>query len=81
MSTQTREALDAAIRAHAAEEWEGDYVVDWTIVAATLDSENLTGIGLINSRDPMPAYITKGLLIEGLDDIRAGEHDYDPDDE
>ncbi|WP_323986218.1 hypothetical protein [Microbacterium plantarum] len=77
MSDSTREALDAAIRAHAAEEWDGDLVVDWAIVAATIDTDNLTGIGLINSREPMPAYITKGLLIEAMDDIRAGEHDYD----
>lgn len=81
MSEQTRRALDDAIRAHAAEEWEGDLVVDWCIVAATLDTDNLTGIGLIHSREPMPAYITKGLLLEGIDDIRAGEHDYDPDED
>lgn len=81
MSDKTRADLDAAIRAHATEEWEGDLVVDWTIIAATLDTDNITGIGLVNSRDPMPGYITKGLLVEALDSIRAGEHDYEDDDE
>lgn len=82
MSAQTREAVDAAIRAHAADEWEPDALItDWTIVAATVGATPANnGTGMISSRDGMPSYIVKGLLVDALDGIRAGYFD-DADDE
>lgn len=81
MSAETRDAIDAAIRAHAADEWDDESLVtDWTIVAATVGatpSDN--GTGMISSREAMPAYVVKGLLVDALDDIRAGYYDDDDD--
>jgi hypothetical protein len=83
MSAQTREAIDAAIRAHAADEWEpGALVTDWTLVAATVGSTPADGgTGMISSRDAMPSYIVKGLLVDALDDIRDGYFDDEDEDE
>ncbi|WP_136057255.1 hypothetical protein [Microbacterium sp. K24] len=82
MSAQTREAINAAIRAHAADEWEaGALITDWTLVAATVGSTPAdNGTGMISSRDGMPSYVVKGLLVDAPDDIRAGYFD-DSDDE
>lgn len=79
MSDQTRRAVDDAIRAHAADEWGEDLVVDWTVVVGTIDHDDLTGVGMIHSREKMPGYIAKGLLVDALDDIRAGSYDTDLD--
>lgn len=65
MSDQTRADLETAIRAHAADEWDGDLPVDWVIVAALIGDDGHT-IGVQVSREPMPNYITVGLLTEGL---------------
>lgn len=66
MSADTRAALDNAIRAHAAEEWEGDLPVDWVVVAALVAPDGEHSIGIEASRDPMPNYVTIGLLTEGM---------------
>lgn len=66
MSTETKAALDAAIQAHAADEWGGDYVVDWVLVAGLVDTTDGHSLGVGESRSPMPAYITTGLLTEAL---------------
>lgn len=81
MSADTRAAVDAAIRAHAADEWDGDSLVtDWVIVAATAAPDPTdNGTGMISSREAMPAYIVKGLLVDALDDIRDGYFDSDDD--
>ena len=82
MSAQTRAEVDAAIRAHCADEWDDAAVVtDWTVVVATVGitpADN--GTGMISSREAMPSYIVKGLLTDALDDIRDGYFD-DPEDE
>ena len=82
MSADTRAAVDAAIRAHAADEWEdGALVTDWTVVAATVGTTPAdNGLGMISSRDQMPSYIVKGLLTDALDDIRDGYFDDEDDD-
>lgn len=83
MSAQTRADVDAAIRAHCADEWDDAAIVtDWTVVVATAGvtpADN--GTGMISSRHGMPAYIVKGLLVDALDDIRAGYFDDTDDDD
>ena len=61
---------------------QGPMVTDFVVVAATvpgnLDAGNLLGANLIFSSSPHP-YITKGLLVDGLDIQRSTESDnYDP---
>lgn len=73
MSDQTRADLDAAIRAHAIDEWEGDLVADWVLTAALIDETGGSNIGVEVSRQPMPNYITVGLLSEAL---RVSDPDY-----
>lgn len=65
MSDQTRADIDAALHAHAAEEWDGDLPVDWVIVAGLISPDGEHSIGVEASRDPMPNYVTVGLLTEG----------------
>jgi hypothetical protein len=69
------------IQAHANEHWDGDLITDWVIIAATIDSDGNTGIGSIPSREPMPAYILKGLLTEALDYARDGVFDFGGEDD
>lgn len=66
MSEQTRNAIDAALKAHAEDEWEGDLIVDWVVSAATIDSDGEYAHGTIYSRDPAPRYVIRGLLGEAL---------------
>lgn len=66
MSAKTRADLDAAIRAHSAEEWGGDLVVDWILVAGLAGVQFESSIGIEESRDNMPAYISNGLLHEAM---------------
>lgn len=77
MSAETRAAVDRAIREHAADEWDdGALVTDWTAVVATVGATPAdNGTGMISSRDGMPAYVVKGLLVDALDDIRDGYFD------
>lgn len=66
MSDKTRANLDSALRAHAAEEWDGDLVIDWVIVAGLVSRDGEQNVGVEASRDPMPNYVTVGLLTEGI---------------
>lgn len=61
-----RTKLDAAIRAYAQEVWDGDLIVDWVLIAATVDEDGEHCIGSETSRENMPRYVTVGLLTEGL---------------
>lgn len=66
MSAETRAALDAAVQAHSADEWGGDLVVDWILVAGLSATDSTPSIGIEESRTPMPSYISNGLLHEAL---------------
>lgn len=66
MSAETRAAIDAAIHAHAQDEWGGSLVADWILVAGLVDGDATNSIGIECSRDSMPAYISTGLLTEAL---------------
>jgi hypothetical protein len=75
VSDQTREDLAAALQAHAADEWNNDLIVDWVVIAATIDSDGDYAAGSVYSRDPAPTYVVRGLLHEAL------AHIDEPDDE
>ena len=76
MSEQTRKAIAEAIQAHAADEWNGDLIVDWIVSAATVDNTGDYAHGTIYSRDPAPRYVVRGLLHEAL--YRVDEEDDEP---
>lgn len=77
MSAETKAALANAIQDHARDEWGGDLVVDWILVTGLVGSNIEHSIGIEESRENMPAYITTGLLHEALN-IGAG---YVPDED
>lgn len=63
MSAQTHADLDAAIQAHARDEFPGvEIVVDWVLVSGTAGDG--PGLGVTQSRDDMPGYVYTGLLAE-----------------
>src|SRR5690606_14148267 len=62
----THQALAEAIQKHANALWGGDLVVDWVLVTALTGTETLHSIGVEESRENMPAYITTGLLHEAI---------------
>lgn len=66
MSEQTRQAIDAAIRAHSDDEWEGDLPVDWVIVAGLIAPDGTHTLAIDASRENIPHYVTVGLLTEGM---------------
>lgn len=66
MSADTRSAIAAALHEHANDEWDGDLVVDWVIVAGLVAAGGQHSVGINASRDPMPSYVTVGLLSEGI---------------
>jgi len=71
-AVRTKHALDNAIQEHARAEWNGDLVVDWVLVAGLAGVNVEHSIGIEESRDSMPAYISNGLLYEAL---HIGEYD------
>lgn len=79
MSKETYEALDAAIRAHTADETEGDYAVDWIvcIAAAHASAVGGTNYGYNLSggyKQYMPTHRVIGLL-ELTKDLVLGDDD------
>lgn len=69
MSESTKAALDQAIAAHVADEYDGDMVTAWVIVTETTSIEMLDeGIGsmVIASKDMQSNYLTEGLLHAAL---------------
>lgn len=69
MSDSTRADLDRAISAHVADEYEGDMVMAWVLVAETSSLEMLTegeGAMVIETRDMQSNYLTNGLLYSSL---------------
>ena len=75
MSAETREAITDALRAHAADEWDGDLIVDWVVTAATIDAEGGYAHGTVYSRDPAPTYVVRGLLGEALAHLDEEDED------
>lgn len=76
MSDTTKAALDAAIAAHVADEYEGDMVTAWVIVTETTTLGMLDegeGSMVVEARDMQSNYLTQGLLhaalnVNGADD-------------
>lgn len=69
MSEQTKTALDAAIAAHVADEYEGDMVTAWVCVTETTTLDILNeggGTMVIETRDMQSNYLTTGLLHTAL---------------
>lgn len=64
--SESRQTLDTAIQAYAQKEWDGELVVDWVLIAATVDEDGHHSIGAETSRENMPRYAVVGLLHEGL---------------
>lgn len=78
MSEQTRAALDDAIAAHVAEEYDGDMVTAWVIVTETTSIGMLDageGSMVIETRDMQSTYLTQGLLHAALNVNGAGDGD------
>ena len=69
MSADTKAALDAAITAHVADEYDGDMVTAWVIVTETTTLDMLDegeGAMVIEARDMQSSYLTTGLLHTAL---------------
>ena len=69
MSEVTKAALDAALTAHVADEYEGDMVAAWVIVTETTTLDMLNegeGAMVIETRDMQSNYLTNGLLHTAL---------------
>lgn len=64
--------LNRAVQESMQQEGCSDLVTDWILVAATVDPEGEYGLAVVPSRDPMPAYVMKGLLGDALDHARDG---------
>jgi len=64
MSDQTKRALDEAIRAHLADEGQGDVTTAWLLVSGSLDSSNIEDDGTVwmESPDGQPRYVSLGLI-------------------
>lgn len=69
MSEQTKAALDTAIAAHVADEYEGDMVTAWVVATETTSIGMLDageGSMVIETRDMQSNYLTEGLLHAAL---------------
>lgn len=69
MSDTTKTALDAAIAAHVADEYDGDMVTAWVVITETTTLEMLDsgdGSMVIETRDMQSSYLTTGLLHTAL---------------
>lgn len=69
MSVETKTALEAAISAHIADEYEGDIVTGWVIVTEVTSLEMLDqgeSAMIVASRDLQSDYLTRGLLHAAL---------------
>lgn len=69
MSDVTKAALDAAIAAHVADEYDGDMVTAWVVVTETTTLGMLDegeGSMVIEARDMQSNYLTTGLLYSAL---------------
>ena len=69
MSDATKAALDAAITAHVADEYDGDMVTAWVIVTETTTLDMLDegeGAMVIEARDMQSSYLTQGLIYSAL---------------
>lgn len=67
MSKETYDALDAAIRAHTADETDGDYAVDWVVCIAAVHSGSTGGTNYGYNlsggyKENMPSHRVIGLL-------------------
>lgn len=65
-AVRAKAALDDAIQQYSRAEWDGDLVVDWILVAGLSGHDGTPSVGIEESRDPMPGYISTGLLHEAL---------------
>lgn len=77
MSEQTRTALDHAIAAHVADEYDGDMVTGWVLVTETTTIDMLDsgeGAMVIESREMQSNYLTEGLLHAALN-VNNSERD------
>lgn len=69
MSDATKQALDAAIATHVADEYDGDMVAGWVLVTETSNLHMLedgTGSMVVEDRDMQSSYLTQGLLHAAL---------------
>lgn len=74
MSTQTADALDAAVRAHVESETGGDLVVGWALAAGIVENDLGGKTSWLSTRG-LARYEARGLLAESvvlLDDIGKG---------
>ena len=77
MSETTQAALDQAIAAHVADEYDGDMVTGWVLVTETTTIDMLDsgeGAMVIESRDMQSNYLTEGLLHAALN-VNNSERD------
>lgn len=67
MSDQTKRVLDEAIRAHLADEGQGDVTTAWLLVAGALHSSDPADEGTVWMEQPdgQPRYVSIGLLEAG----------------
>lgn len=70
MSQQTSEALDAAVRAHIADETGGDVVVGWALQAGIVEHDRDSRTSWLSTRG-LADYEIKGLLTEARELLRA----------
>lgn len=69
MSEQTKQALEAAVAAHVAEETDGDLATAWVIIAETTSLEEMDdnrSSFYIDTRDLQSLYTSDGLLYHAL---------------
>lgn len=70
VSEATKTALDAAIQAHIAEEFEGEAATSWVLVTevtpASMVLDGSGGIFIVEDRDMQSEYLTRGLLWSAL---------------
>lgn len=64
MSAATRDALDAAIRAHVADETSGDLVTGWALVASIVEHDIESRTTFLSTSD-LAVFEIRGMLAEG----------------
>lgn len=77
MSDHTLAALDDAIRAHAADEWDSSHVAHWILVASVLDQERDDTPIAVEGPAGQPGYVGVGLMHAALhpDSYTDGDDD------
>lgn len=80
MSAATAQAIDAAVRAHIADEADGQLAVGWALVVARTNVRDDGHDYVVEAPEWQPAHHTIGLLRLGTDMALQGDVDGGPDD-